>query len=61
MYILIFPYKKNNTIIIGILKLYISQGPVFCLEKFRLPSPPVTFAPTALSHPPLQTCPRELT
>lgn len=44
MYILIFPYKKNNTIIIGVLKLYISRGPAFCLGKSRLPSPTVTYA-----------------
>lgn len=53
MYILIFPYKKNNTIIIGVLKLYIFQGPAFCLEKSRLPSLPATFGPKDLPSPPL--------
>lgn len=52
MYILIFPYKKNNTIIIiRVFKLYISQGPAFCLGKSYLPTPTVTFAPKALPTP----------
>lgn len=40
MYILIFIYKKNNTIIIiiGVLKLHISQGPSFYLGESYLPT-----------------------
>lgn len=45
MYILIFLYKKNNTIIIlGVLKLHISQGPAFCLGKSCVPTQNLTFA-----------------
>lgn len=51
MYILIFLYKKNNTIIIiiGVLKLYIFQGPTFCLGKSCLPTLNLTFVPKAPS------------
>lgn len=48
MYILIFLYKKNNAIIIGVLKLHISQGPTFCLGESRLPTLHLTFVPEAL-------------
>lgn len=45
MYILIFLYKKNNTIIIvGVLKLHISQGPAFCLGGSCLPTLNLTCA-----------------
>lgn len=50
MYILIFLYKKNNTIIIiGVLKLHISQGPTFCLGESCLPTLNLTFVPKASS------------
>lgn len=53
MYILIFLYKKNNAIIIiiiiGVLKLHISQGPTFCLDEFCLSTLNLTFAPKASS------------
>lgn len=52
MYILIFLYKKNNTIIIiiiGVLKLHIFQGPTFCLGESCLPTPNLTFVPKASS------------
>ncbi|EDL04610.1 mCG1027633 [Mus musculus] len=55
MYILIFIYKKNNTIIIiiiGVLKLHISQGPSFYLGESYLPTLNLTFvskASTSLS------------
>lgn len=55
MYILNFPYKKNNTIIIGVLKLYIIQGPAFCVGKSCLPTPTVTFALKARPRLPLGT------
>lgn len=50
MYILIFLYKKNNTIIIvGVLKLHISQGPAFCLGGSCLPTLDLTCARKASS------------
>lgn len=54
MYILIFLYKKNNTIIISVLKLYITQGPAFCVGKSHVPTPTLTSVPTALLCPPLE-------
>lgn len=51
MYILIFLYKKNNAIIIiiGVLKLHISQGPTFCSDESCLSTLNLTFAPKASS------------